>query len=55
MIRMTALLFSWSYGGDDYIDRLRTAATNEPIVYPPGDTWAWRTTAERYRQEKSPD
>jgi hypothetical protein len=23
---------------------LRTAATNGPIVHPPGDMWAWRTT-----------
>jgi hypothetical protein len=25
----------------DGVRRLRTAATNGPIVHPPGDKWAW--------------
>jgi hypothetical protein len=34
---------------------LRTAATNVPIIHPPGDIWAWRTMVEWYRQGKAPD
>jgi hypothetical protein len=34
--------------------RHRTAATNGPIVHPPGENiWAWRTMVEWYRQRKS--
>jgi hypothetical protein len=36
-------------GDDDNDDDglcLRTAATNETIVRPPGDIWTWRTTVE---------
>jgi hypothetical protein len=35
--------------------RLRTAATNWPIVHPSGDIWAWGTTMELCRQRTSPD
>jgi hypothetical protein len=37
------------------VRRLRTAATNVPIIHPPGDIWAWRTMVEWYRQGKAPD
>jgi hypothetical protein len=33
--------------------RLRTAATNGPLVHPPDDIWAWRTTVELCRQRTS--
>jgi hypothetical protein len=34
---------------------LWTAATNGPIVHPPGDIWAWRTMVEWHWQRKTPD
>jgi hypothetical protein len=34
---------------------LLTATTNRPIVYPLGDIWARKATAEWNRQEKTPD
>jgi hypothetical protein len=44
---------------DDHVDGVRphlwTAATNGPIVHPPGDIWTWRTVMEWYRQRKTPD
>jgi hypothetical protein len=33
--------------------RLWTAATNRPVVHPPGDIWAWRATVEWYWQGKT--
>jgi hypothetical protein len=40
---------------DDVVTlRLWTAGTNEPIVHPPGDIWAWRTVVE-YRQGTTQD
>jgi hypothetical protein len=44
---------------DDHVDKVRlrlwTAATNGPIVYPPGDMWEWKTMVEWCRQRKTPD
>jgi hypothetical protein len=44
---------------DDHVDRARlylwTAATNGPIVHPPGDIWVWKTVVEWYQQRKAPD
>jgi hypothetical protein len=36
----------------DGVRRLWTAATNVPIVYVPGDIWAWKATEGWYRQGK---
>jgi hypothetical protein len=33
--------------------RLSTAATNEPIIHPPGDTRVWTATEEWYWQRKT--
>jgi hypothetical protein len=39
--------------GWDYV--ALTAATNGPIVHPPCDIWAWRTTVEWCWQAETPD
>jgi hypothetical protein len=44
----------------DHVDgvrlRLWTAATSGPIVYPPGDIWAWRSMVRWWcRQRNTPD
>jgi hypothetical protein len=53
------MIFRSVGGDDDHVNwvrlRLWTAATNCPIVHPPGDKWAWRTMVEWCRQGKTPD
>jgi hypothetical protein len=41
------------FDDDDGVNGVRlwlwTAATNRPIVHPPGDIWAWRTSGMRWQ------
>jgi hypothetical protein len=59
-MRLFICSYIWVLTGDDHIDGMRlhlwTATTKGPIVHPPGDIWACRTTVEwSCRQRKTTD
>jgi hypothetical protein len=57
IVACSGVLCEWWWCDDVDGMRLRlwTAATNRPIVYPLGDTWAWITMVKWFWQRKTPD